>query len=339
MKRYLLPEKGNFYKANMHMHSTVSDGKLSPEEIKRAYMEKGYSIVAYTDHEVLVPHTELSDKDFLAITAAELAFNLYHVDGGYPYVKTYHLNFYSKTPDKWVLPIWDPDLLLDCVKDKIPEVQKSVKYKREYGIEKVNEAIATAKADGFFVGYNHPTWSLQDYTDYANLQGIWGIECHNTASLRVGLVETDRPWNDLLANGNMLFPLAADDAHTAEDCFGGWITVKAENLEYTTVIDALERGDFYASTGPEIFELSIEDGIVHVRCSPVREIRWSTECRFAGNEMAKDGLMTEADLDIRLYLQHKTYTSPFRKPFVRFTLVDENGRLAYTRAYSLEELQ
>ena len=37
MKKYLLPKCGNDYKANLHCHSTISDGKLTPEEIKEAY--------------------------------------------------------------------------------------------------------------------------------------------------------------------------------------------------------------------------------------------------------------------------------------------------------------
>ena len=40
MKKYLLPEGGNFYKANLHCHSNVSDGALSPAELKKIYMEK-----------------------------------------------------------------------------------------------------------------------------------------------------------------------------------------------------------------------------------------------------------------------------------------------------------
>lgn len=54
MKKFLLPENGQFYKANLHCHSIVSDGKRTPEEIKQIYMEKGYAIVAYTDRGVLV---------------------------------------------------------------------------------------------------------------------------------------------------------------------------------------------------------------------------------------------------------------------------------------------
>ena len=42
MRKYLISEKGSFYKANLHCHTTVSDGCLTPEEVKAAYKEKGY---------------------------------------------------------------------------------------------------------------------------------------------------------------------------------------------------------------------------------------------------------------------------------------------------------
>ena len=340
MRKYLLPKTGNYYKANLHTHSTVSDGHLSPEEIKCAYMEKGYSIVAYTDHEILVPHTELSDENFLAITGTELAFNLYPEDGGYPYIKTYHLNFYSKEPNKDVISIWDEDYVVFPNAQKgITDKQRQIKYKREYGVEAVNKAIAIAKADGFLVSYNHPVWSLQDYNDYGGLEGLWGIECFNHVSERVGLPDNDRPFNDLLVQGKTVFPLATDDAHTRWDCFGGWVMVNAQKLEYGEVMDALERGDFYASTAPEIYELSIENGIVHIECSPVREIHWSSECRYAYNMCMDKELLTSVDIDIRPYLELKHNTKEWRKPFIRFRLIDARGKVAYTRAYSLEELE
>ena len=72
MKKYLLKNVGNFYKANLHVHTTVSDGEMTPDEIKRIYMEKGYSVVAFTDHEVMVPHPELTDEHFVALTSTEM---------------------------------------------------------------------------------------------------------------------------------------------------------------------------------------------------------------------------------------------------------------------------
>ena len=71
MKKFLLPQLGNFYKANLHCHSNISDGKLSVEELKELYKSNGYSIVAFTDHDVFLTHNDLTDSDFLALNGYE----------------------------------------------------------------------------------------------------------------------------------------------------------------------------------------------------------------------------------------------------------------------------
>ena len=38
------------YKINLHTHTTVSDGRKTPEEAARIYKEKGYDAIAITDH-------------------------------------------------------------------------------------------------------------------------------------------------------------------------------------------------------------------------------------------------------------------------------------------------
>ena len=90
MKKYLLPKEGKFYKANLHMHTTISEGRMTLDETKREFMKRGYSIVAFTDHEVMVPHMDLNEENFLAITSTEIIVNLdNHPDFGYN--RTYHL--------------------------------------------------------------------------------------------------------------------------------------------------------------------------------------------------------------------------------------------------------
>ena len=71
MKQYLLPNQGVFYKANLHCHTTMSDGHMTPDETKQAYMDQGYSIVAFTDHEILFPQNHLTDDNFLALNGVE----------------------------------------------------------------------------------------------------------------------------------------------------------------------------------------------------------------------------------------------------------------------------
>ena len=73
MKRFLIPETGQFYKANLHSHSTVSDGTLTPAQMKELYRSRGYSVLACTDHELMVPHHDLTDDGFVMLTGFELA--------------------------------------------------------------------------------------------------------------------------------------------------------------------------------------------------------------------------------------------------------------------------
>ena len=40
----------NAYKANLHTHSTRSDGQDAPEDVIRTYYEHGYQFMALTDH-------------------------------------------------------------------------------------------------------------------------------------------------------------------------------------------------------------------------------------------------------------------------------------------------
>ena len=60
------------YKANLHCHTTCSDGRLTPQQVKDHYKAHGYSVIAFTDHNVLVDHSDLNDPDFLALTGIEV---------------------------------------------------------------------------------------------------------------------------------------------------------------------------------------------------------------------------------------------------------------------------
>ena len=44
MRKYLITQGGNFYKANLHCHTDLSDGGFSPEDVKKMYMEKCFGV-------------------------------------------------------------------------------------------------------------------------------------------------------------------------------------------------------------------------------------------------------------------------------------------------------
>ena len=123
MKKYLLPKTGFFYKANMHCHTTLSDGKLTPQEIKEHYKNKGYSVVAFTDHDIFIPHPELKDDNFLPLNGFEVEINQENTENIHA-AKTCHICFVALNENITEQPMWNPEYLFG----NAPKNAKLVKY-------------------------------------------------------------------------------------------------------------------------------------------------------------------------------------------------------------------
>lgn len=328
MKKILLG-KHTFYKANLHTHTNISDGQMSPQEIKDGYMQNGYSVVAFTDHEVFVPHNDLTDKNFLAINSYELAVNE-RKEKDFQFIKTYHLNFYAMNDQIEVAPCFNVNNI--WLKQSLPyvtEKMKGINYPIEYSVECINQMIARSNEEGFLVCYNHPVWSQQTYADYADLKGLWGIEVFNTGCDNSSLTDTDRPYEDLLKVGEKLYPVSADDTHKPSSRFGGFTMIDAPNLMYNDVMQALKTGDFYASTGPLINALWIEDDFLKIRCSPCCKIMMLTNRRYTETVRGTD--ITEAQISLKTFF--KWNGNDENGDYFRLVIVDKEGKKAHTRAY------
>ena len=72
MQKYTLRRTGNFYKGNLHSHTTISDGRFTPEELVKLYKQYNYSFLAITDHNIYGIHEELNTADFLVLPGVEL---------------------------------------------------------------------------------------------------------------------------------------------------------------------------------------------------------------------------------------------------------------------------
>lgn len=332
MKKYLISENGNFYKANLHCHTTVSDGKLTPAEIKEEYMRHGYSVVAYTDHDVLVPHYELNDENFLALNAYEIEVN---ESGDIPATrspKTCHICLVALEPDNITQVCWHRSdyLFSNSVKyaDKVKFDETLPDYVREYTHEGINDIIKKGREGGFFVTYNHPCWSREDYSDYSGYEGMNAMEMMNYGCIVVGYEDyNSRVYDDLIKQGKHLFCIGTDDNHQTYDMCGAWTMIKAPALEYRKITSALEAGDFYCSEGPEIKELYVEDGQVHITTSPVRSIVYIAVSRDGKMEGFKETPVTSASFTLR----------PDHVAF-RIQVVDFSGKRAYTNYYFIKDL-
>lgn len=337
MKKHLLPARGKFYKANLHTHTNVSDGIFSPAEIKERFKAEGYSVVAYTDHEVMVPHEELRDDGFLPITSIEISVT----DGAWrSYCKCYHLNIYSPIPARSTTAVFCDSAVWGNARAYVTEEMKQAGMsERRCTKEFIQSIIDAANGEGCLVSYNHPVWSLQNYTDYSGLKGFWGVEWHNTGCTRAGYADTAQPIKDLLAEGERrVFPLATDDCHGKDDCFGGWVQIKAPSLEYDAIFNALSKGNFYSSNGPAIKSLYLEDAKVTVKTSAARRISVISDQRWTKSINADGKLVTGATFDLQKFIENAKSAPEGHNTYFRLEVIDKAGHVALTRAYFLDDL-
>lgn len=330
--KILFGGKKNFYKGNMHCHSNLSDGKKSPEELKDYYKSNGYSFLAITDHEHINNNSYLDDDDFVTITSCEVAIKQFPLQSTLvnQQMKVCHLNLYAKEQTN------DYNVCYSEVYDHFSSPERRAMlnrpkedFERVYSTDGINKIIKTANDNGFFVSYNHPRWSLENYREYGGYEGLWGVEIYNTSCNVGGLYEYDiNVYDDFLRDGKKIFATSGDDNHnTKNDSFGTYVMVNADILNYKSIINSLLNGDFYTSTGPEIFEISLDGMTVNVKCSAAYKINLTTSGRRYETKTANDGeSITDA-----------TFSLKETDGYFRISVLDGKGKIANSQGYFLED--
>ena len=335
MKKFILSEGGEFRKLNLHCHSKdCSDGRITLAELKDFYKSHGYAGVAFTDHNVLIDHSDLSDENFIALTGTEINFDC--PTDPKDAQRCYHINLIAKRPDNTAMVCFNPKYAFMASNKPYLETQKYVgepNFEREYTVECVNKVIKEANNHGFLTTYNHPRWSLQTWEDYHGLEGLWGMEINNGDCYRYcGRQDINEDIYDwFLRHGKNISPIAADDNHDIRpmghpkfDSGLSWVMAKTEKLDYASLIEALETRNFYSSNGPEIYECYVEDGYIHVKTSPCEFIRVNTQARAVKSECGekRGEAVTECHFEI-----------PEGAKYVRVTVTDFDGSCAWTNAF------
>ncbi len=341
MKKYLLPAEGNFYKANMHCHTVLSDGNLTPAEIKSLYKSKGYSIVAFTDHDIFIPHPELSDDKFLALHGFEAETNEPYDGRTFDLIRSVHYCAIALHPQTEIQPCWHRS---DYFFANAIENSKMVKfdesqpdYERVCTGEGISDHMQKIRDAGFFVTYNHPTWSLESYPNYTAYDGMHAMEIFNGISSKEGFDDYNpRVYDDMLRAGKRIYCIGGDDNHNSpvrrgtryDDAGVAFTMIKSPSLTYEDVTKSLLAGEFYASEAPEIYELWYEDGQVHIKCSAADRINYNTGRRRASVTFDESGEgVTEA-----------TFAVSAADGYFRITVTNKQGNRACTNAYFTDSL-
>lgn len=298
MKKSYFPLDGIWLKGNIHTHSTESDGLLTPEELAKAYHEYGYDFLSLTDHNMMVVHDKM--KKIIMITGTE------------------HDIEYS--PDKCI------HIVGICAEGKSDTSYPCKRYSAQELTDQ--QLIDRMRKDGQFVVIAHPVWSRMDPEELLKLEGYHGIEVFNNGTEHLchgGNAEF--LWDLLLRNGKRVMAICSDDVHVKDDCFGGWICVKTSERSYQAIMEAIFKGNYYASTGPTIHDFGIEDGEVYLSCSNCREIHFVTYPPRGKSFFAEEG---------KFLVSGKTCLSG-RESYVRAVCVDSKGHSAWTNPIYLDE--
>lgn len=293
---------GRFFRGNLHTHSILSDGVLSPDEVCRRYQAEGYDFISLTDHFVgafdypLVDTRPYRDNTFTTLIGAELHSGV------------------MENGELWHL------LAVGLPFDFKPS--NSPSFVPVKGQETGPEIAARAREAGAFVAVAHPEWSGLTINDARSIEAAHAIETYNHGCA----THCDRgngfhTLDLLLSEGRRLNLCATDDAHFDEpDHFGGWVMVKAEANEPEPLLEALKSGHYYSSQGPELRSIEWSDTEVTVECSAVQAVivqgHGSAAICKRGESITRKSIRINALAD--------------RSPWMRVTLIDSAGRKAWS---------
>ncbi len=330
--KYLLPKEGKFYKSNLHCHSTNSDGKMTPEELKQQYKSKGYNVVAFTDHEILVDNSHLNDEDFIALTGCEISISE-QTDKDFAFKKTTHLNLYSKDPACETLVAFDPRYAWGGLKNADKYKYFGEKFTREYTTECKNEIIEQANRHGFIVSYNHHAWTLESVEEVLKLKGLFAAEIYNYSNeLNFCMGYSPEVIRGFAEEGIDIGCIATDDNHNimskdfdSEDCdsAGGITYIKAKEFTYDAIYEALKNKEFYCSSGAELYELFVDGRTVHIKCSPCQQLYVFTGGRRTKTMLRQTDEITEAAFEL-----DRESTK-----YIRVMTRTKDGKCAFSKTY------
>jgi hypothetical protein len=199
--------------------------------------------------------------------------------------------------------------------------------------ETLQRNVDAVVATGGMASVNHPNYRWQvGPAELIMLQGCRLLEVFNGGPETNNAGGAGRPshdalWDAVLTADRRLHAIAVDDAHFFK-VFGrpfsnpgrGWVHVRAPRLSEAAVLEALDGGDFYASSGVELAEVSRGRGELAVDIVQQYDLAYRTTFIGRGGEV----------LDVVDGLEPR-YTVNGREGYVRARVDDSDGLSAWVQ--------
>ena len=292
-------------KGNLHTHTLNSDGDSTPDEVVRWYREHGYDFLVLTDHNFLTGVDGLNAMQgaagkFLVVRGEEVTSQ---AEG-----KPIHVNG------------------LDLPRLVEPPASSSI-------VEMVQGMVDRIRGAGGVPSINHPNFGWAITADQlASVQRTRLFEVYNGHPQVNNQGGGDVPgletvWDRLLGGGKLIYGIAVDDAHhfkrpwdaTASTPGHGWVYVQAA-LEPRAIVEALEQGRFYASTGVQFETLEATSSSLRVVVKATSYSKYRIEFIGLGGRVLAEASGPEG-----------RYAFTGDERYVRAKVFESNGAVAWTQ--------
>ena len=295
-----------WYKGNTHTHTLNSDGDSTPDDVVRWYREHGYQFLVLTDHNF--------------VTSVDGLNALHGADGQYLVIRGEEVS--SRSGDK---PIHVNGL--DVQRRVEPHTGPSVGEVLQRTVDGIRSASGVPHI-------NHPNfrWALtgQDLQQVRNNRLFEIFNGHPQVNQEGGggVPGLEEVWDQILTSGTLLYGIAVDDAHVFKQPGNarvsgpgrGWVMVRAARLETKALLDALESGQFYASTGVVLDDVEASSTALTVRVKTESTSKYRIRFIGRGGQVLHEATEPSA-----------TYTFTGDEGYVRAKVLESNGRVAWVQ--------
>jgi hypothetical protein len=266
--------EARYYKGNIHTHTTQSDGEQSPDSLVKIYKAKGYEFLSITDHDKIIAVPGVETATFILIPGNEVS------------------NKYSGP----TLCFHTNGFMVSTVNTTLTSNQAIINdIRNQGGVPMINHPM-----------YRWCSTNIWSTSKITSVTGCTLMEIYNRNAELDGFGSATALWDSVLSAGKMLFGVADDDGHRWADYGYGWVMVKAGVLQDDSITAALDRGDFYSTTGIIIDSIFAGNGLVYVSSAMADTIIFygKNHARLSTvNSHAASYAITQADIFARAELK------------------------------------
>lgn len=300
-----------FYKGNMHTHTLWSDGDDFPENVTGWYKENGYDFLVLTDHNIIQEGENwksLPENHPAILKTGNIEKKKDEKTSGNVNVRLKQLDeFRSEFEEKGKF-ILIPGNEITCpasvhltsfYQEKALPAPKGGEADRSRMIGDAVRLVDDYRRQSgrnTYPALAHPNfrWAITaemilENPDLRFFEVYNGhVQVNNNGDKY--RADTDRIWDIVLANrlqngGKMIYGLAVDDSHNYHLENGykgngpgkGWVMINSGKLSPESLLNALDKGDFYSSTGVALKDIRFNGKTLNVRIRSTEGVNYLTE--------------------------------------------------------------